>query len=98
MPRTNARVGATRARAILHLYADHGAATAEIATACSIGIESVRAVLRGQTYRRVSRGLPLPSTVTAEALDALLDRRLELIAAHRRYGERRRARSTGGAS
>jgi hypothetical protein len=95
MPPINARLGAVRARAILELHADFAVPPEELAKQTGLGLESIRAILRGQSYRRVSRGFPIAArdvALTPDRLQAILERRLELITAHRRFGESRAVR------
>lgn len=95
MPPISRRLGQRRARAVIELAADFNVPAAQIARETGIGVWAVRAVLRGQTYRSVSRGFPVAvhGGLAADELDAILDRRLELIANVRRYREARRAQA-----
>jgi hypothetical protein len=94
MPRPSARIGSRRARRIIELSADHGLTPTAIAGAVGCTVDAARDVLSGRTYRKLSRSFPIAAAATLppEQVELILERRLDLVTAHRVYGVEHQAR------
>jgi len=95
MPRIhNSRASAQRAAAILARLVDYGEPTSVIAERFGVHPQTVRTLAAGIIHRGLSRAVPsvrmAVGGVSSDEAEDILDRQLDLIVAHRLWGERAR--------